>query len=248
MSTVSIDCPLYVDRRNIETAKNPLMYDIDRKTASRLLKVSVRTVDRYLAQNKLSQERREGRIWLDKKEVLQLKARRRVDTAVDMSTPRMSMDKIDLISVDTSIDNEGNTFHAVESEDGTIELHESPKKANPRPRPHVQDDQIEIYKKLYEELQEELKAKEQRLEMANYRVGQLEARVKDSIPLLDYKRDLAGEQAEKGQIRKDLDANIMELNMSLNNFREERFNKRIYLILLFILLLLQPLWFLFPLK
>lgn len=223
------------------------MYDIDRKTASRLLKVSVRTVDRYLSHNKLSHERREGRIWLDKKEVMQLKARRRVDIAVDMSTPKMSMDKVDLISVDTSIDSEGNTFHAVESEDGTIELHESPK-TSPRPRPRGEENQVELYKKLYEELQSEIKEKEQRLEMANYRVGQLEARIKDSIPLLDYKRDLASEQAEKGQLRKELDAQVMEINMALNNFREERFNKRIYLILLFIILLLQPLWFLFPLK
>ena len=40
----------------------------------------------------------------------------------------------------------------------------------------------------------------------------------------------------------------MELDVALNNYREERFNKRIYLILLFILLLLQPLWFLFPIN
>jgi hypothetical protein len=223
------------------------MYDIDRKTASRLLKVSVRTVDRYIAHQKLSHERREGRIWLDKKEVMQLKAKRKVD----MSTPVVSIDNPDLIPVDMSIDSEGNTFHAVESDDGTIEVRESPKRVSPKPHPHHPHnggDEVEVYKKLYEQLQEELKEKEQRLEMANYRVGQLEASLKDSIPLLDYKRDLATEQTEKGQLRKDLDAHVMELEMSMNNFREERFNKRIYLILLFILLLLQPLWFLFPLK
>ncbi len=181
---------------------------------------------------------------------MQLKARRRGDRTVDMSTPRMSIDKSDLIPVDMSIDNEGNTFHAVENEDGTIEVHETPRKASPQPhaRARVQNDEVTVYKKLYEQLQEELKAKEQRLEMANYRVGQLESHLKDSIPLLDYKRDLASEQAEKGRLRKDLDSRMMELDMSLNNFREERFNKRIYLILLFIILLLQPLWFLFPIK
>lgn len=224
------------------------MYDIDRKTASRLLKVSVRTVDRYLNSAKLSHERRDGRIWLDKKEIMQLKARRRVDRVDTESTPGVSMDKPDLVSVDMSIDSEGNTFHAVENEDGTIEVQEVPKKGFQTARPHPRDDQLQVYKKLYEELQSELKEKEQRLEMANYRVGQLEARMKDSIPLLDYKRDLTNEQAEKDRIRKDLDAHIMELEMSMNNFREERFNKRIYLILLFILLLLQPLWFLFPLQ
>lgn len=224
------------------------MYDIDRKTASRLLKISVRTVDRYLTTNKLSHEKRDGRIWLDKKEIMQLKARRRVDTAVDMSTDRMSIDKVDLVPVDMSIDSQGNSFHAVENEDGSIEVRETVGKDDTKPRSRPRDEQVGVYKKLYEQLQEEIKEKEQRLEMANYRVGQLEAHMKESIPLLDYRRDLANEQAEKDRLRKDLDLHVMELDMSLNNFREERFNKRIYLILLFILLLLQPLWFLFPIK
>lgn len=247
------------------------MYDIDRKTAGRLLKMSIRTVDRYISAQKLSHEKRDGRIWLDKKEIMQIKARNRVDrvdTGIDRSASKMSIDKMDLIPVDMSIDSEGNSFHAVESEDGTIEVRESARKQEERTQNQNQaqsrqnfgrnrgsrmsssssPDELEIYKKLYEQLQAELKEKEQRLEMANYHMGQLEARIKESVPLLDYKRDLAGEQAEKQQLRKDLDGQIMELDMSMNNFREERFNKRIYLILLFILLLLQPLWFLFPPK
>jgi len=226
------------------------MYDIDRKTAGRLLKVSVRTVDRYINGNKISHERRDGRIWLDKKEIMQLKGRKKVDTAVDMSTPSMSMDKVDLIPVDMSIDSEGNTYHVVHPND---DLEQDPsvinlKNAKIKSRSRSNEEDTEIYKKLYEQLQEDLKEKEQRLEMAQYRVGQLEAHLKETIPLLEYKRDLSNEQAEKAQLRKDLDSHIMELDMSMNNFREERFNKRIYLILLFIILLLQPLWFLLPPK
>ena len=245
------------------------MYDIDRKTAGRLLKMSIRTVDRYLTSQKLSHEKRDGRIWLDKKEIMQLRARHRVDrmdTDIDMSTSKMSIDKMDIIPVDMSIDNEGNSFHAVQSEDGTIEVRESESKQEERTQSQNQPrsnnrssgssrntlnstpDELEIYKKLYAQLQSDLKEKEQRLEMANFHMGQLEARIKESVPMLDYKRDLATEQAEKQQIRKDLDAQMMELDMSMNNFREERFNKRIYLILLFILLLLQPLWYFFPPK
>lgn len=218
------------------------MYDIDRKTASRLLKISVRTVDRYINSQKVSHERRDGRIWLDKKEIMQLKARRRVDkvdSAVDMSTDKMSIDNVDLIPVDMSIDSEGNTYHSVASDN---------EKSPPRARARAQEEDVQVYKNLYEQLQQELRDKEQHLEMANYRLGQLEARIKETIPLLDYKRDLANEKAEKDQLRKNLDSHLMELDVALNNYREERFNKRIYLILLFILLLLQPLWFLFPLN
>ena len=216
------------------------MFDIDRKTASRLLKISLRTVDRYIEAQKLSHERRDGRVWLDKKELSQLKTQRRVDIVKS----RMSIDKMDLIPVDMSIDNDGNTVHTVYSENS------SRKPRTPNSHSRESDENInaelELLKKLYAQLQEELKAKEQRLEVSNYRLGQLEARIKESIPLLEYKRGIATEQAEKTRLRKDLDARLMELDMEKNNFREEKFNKTVYLILLFILLLLQPLWFLIP--
>ena len=251
VSTVSTSCQLYVYRPEVDIHINDLMYDIDRKTASRLLKISVRTVDRYINSQKVSHERRDGRIWLDKKEIMQLKARRRVDrvdSPVDMSTSEMSIDKVDLIPVDMSIDSEGNTFHSVAQDDGETHAPGYTKKGSTRGRSHIQEDDVQVYKNLYEQLQQELRDKEQHLEMANYRLGQLEARIKETIPLLDYKRDLANEQAEKDQLRKNLDSHLMELDVALNNYREERFNKRIYLILLFILLLLQPLWFLFPIN
>ena len=174
---------------------------------------------------------------------MKIKALRRVDTVVDMSTPRMSIDKPDIIPVDMSIDSDGNTIHIADQEDQNAF---QPQTA--RRRQQSSSNQEEVFKKLFEELQLELKEKEQRLEIANYRVGQLEANLKESVPLLEHNSDLASERTEKAQLRKSLDAQIMEVDMALNNYKEERFNKRIYLILLFILLLLQPLWFLFPPK
>ena len=227
------------------------MFDIDRKTASRLLKISLRTVDRYIEAQKLSHERREGRVWLDKKEITQLKAQRRVDIV----RSRMSIDKSDLVPVDMSIDSDGNTVHSVYSDyssDGSDSSSKNSSRRARTPNSHSRENdeninaELELLKKLYAQLQEELKAKEQRLEVSNYRLGQLEARIKESIPLLEYKRGIASEQAEKTRLRKDLDARLMELDMEKNNFREEKFNKTVYLILLFILLLLQPLWFLIP--
>lgn len=45
---------------------------IDRKTASKILNVSVRTVDRYIRRGRLLAREEKGRIWLDKKEVMHL--------------------------------------------------------------------------------------------------------------------------------------------------------------------------------
>lgn len=213
------------------------MYEIDRKMASKLLKVSIRTVDRYISKNRLSHENREGRIWLDKKEIVKLRDKNRVDRAIDMSTVKMSIDKVDVIPVDMSIDNVHSVYSDVHS-------------ANTPKTSHERQETIEeeVYKRLFEQLQEDLKEKQSRLEGANYRVGQLEARLKDTIPLLDYNRALETERAEKERLRKSTDAQQFELEQLGSALKEERFNKKIYLIILFILLLLQPLWFLFPLK
>jgi excisionase family DNA binding protein len=45
-----------------------------------------------------------------------------------------------------------------------------------------------IYRKLYEDTAEELKAKQEKLEAAGFRVGQLEAQLKNSVPLIEYKQ------------------------------------------------------------
>ena len=214
------------------------MYTIDRKAASRLLKVSTRTIDRYIARKRLSFEKRDGRIWLDKKEVLRARQRIPVDRDIDMMSSEMSSDKIHIIPVDapeSSVHSGSSDFQTVYSRNFKDE---SPRR----------DTEEEVYKKLFEQLQEELKTKQERLEAANYRVGQLESHLKESIPLLDYNREIAKEREEKESIRKNLDAQQFEVEQLLNNLKEERFNKKVYLIILFILLLLQPLWFFFPFR
>lgn len=45
--------------------------EIDRKTASKILGVSVRTIDRYIRSGKLDAKRENGRIWLAKRDVNQ---------------------------------------------------------------------------------------------------------------------------------------------------------------------------------
>ena len=49
-------------------------YSIDRKTAAKLLKISIRTLDRYIQADKLSTRKDDGRIWLSKSEILDFKS------------------------------------------------------------------------------------------------------------------------------------------------------------------------------
>lgn len=208
------------------------MYDIDRKTASKLLKVSMRTVDRYIVAKKLSTEKRDGHIWLNKKEILKLRGSKRVDSSPSVSTPKMSIDNLAVDNVDTSIDN----VHIVSTVD-----HEKTKSRR-------QNQEDLVFKNLYEELREDLKIKQDRLEGANYRVGQLEALLKDSIPRLDYQRALEAERASKDQLYQHLEIGKAKIEQLGYKLKEEKTDKKIYLILLFIILLLQPLWLLLSLR
>lgn len=201
-------------------------FNIDRKAASKLLKMSLRTIDRYVRQKRLSTRVVNGRVWLDRKEIEGLKFEKEraiIVDKVDMSTPPMSIDNnVDNI-VDTDVDNVDNG-----------ELIE------------IKRDDIEgkIYQKLYVELKEEVKEKQERLEIANYRVGQLEAQVRNSIPLLEYHREsYARKKQEKSFKNKieELGSICKRLTVQL---KFEKFNKRIFLIILLFILALQPLWLL----
>lgn len=222
------------------------MYDIDRKTASKLMKVSVRTVDRYIVVKKLSIEKRDGRIWLDKKEVLRMRANARVDSGRGVIDGEMSMDKrvknvgggflgsVDMLSTseEGSGDGNENTFRVV-TRRGELSSSENEEK---------------VFKKLFEELRQELKEKQERLEGANYRVGQLEGLLKDSVPLPDHQKLLLAERSEIEKLKQAIEPLEYQSRHLETVLKDERLNKRVYLILLFILMLLQPLWLFFSLK
>lgn len=209
----------------VDTQKS---YNLSRESASRFLKVSIRTLDRYIRSKKVSTQVIDGRIWLNKEELEALKTGRggviRVDSG-HVSTDRMSMDD--------NVDNMDNV--EVFSQDNVQTV--SGKTGRTRPQGSG-----EAYKNLYDELRKELEEKQGRLEIANYRVGQLEAQLKSSIPMLEYHRERyeikKAEDELKGKINESENL-IKRLSLSI---KYEKFSKRIFIIILLIILALQPLW------
>lgn len=206
------------------------MYDIDRKKASKLLKLSMRTIDRYIVNKKLSTEHRDGRIWLDINEIKQLRQRKRQNTINDADIDK-SIDNYHEKTIDMSIDGVEVMSHA------HINTNNEKKESSDV-----------VYKKLFEELQTELKLKQERLEGANYRVGQLEAQLKESVPLLDYQRALGQEKAVQEKLQKDIGELEEKSEKMLQNLKEQKLDKKVYLIFLFLLILLQPLWLFLSLR
>lgn len=203
---------------------------VDREGASRYLKVSVRTLDRYIRAGKLSSQSVDGRIWL-KKDILDAfkKAERkarivsRVDSVDSGLSTDLAIDKVD------SSRRFGQDF---------VDIVSTPDKAkNP--------DKTSVYKDLYIRTKEELNEKQERLEIANYRVGQLENQLKNTMPVLKYHH----ENFEQQKLQEDLKKQIQEMELYAKNLsykiKYEKLSKRVVTIILLILFALQPLWIIF---
>jgi molecular chaperone DnaK (HSP70) len=217
---------------------------LDRKKAADLLKVSIRTLDRYIRKGILPKQEIGGRIVIKFKDLKPLLYQKRVEHDY-LSSLNSNFSRPDLQEQGTAKEENSAT-----EEENQIEA---------LPQQQSNED-TQIYKQLYEQVQEELKAKQERLEGANYRVGQLEGLLKESVPLIEYRKSIAAEQ-EKRQELEELLNNFEKDNDTLNQtveskrqeleqisrkLEQEKFNKKVFLIILIILFLLQPLWLLFP--
>jgi len=204
-------------------------YILDRKMASRLLKVSTRTLDRYIRSKKLSTRLIGGRVWLNKEEISAFKDSKdgyaRIES-IDVSIPKVTIDENGDV-VDEQYSTSQNSVDRMSTE--------RRKKSN---------NEEEIYQKLYLELKEELKEKQLRLEIANYRVGQLESQVKNSIPLLEYHSENYKRKMAQEDLEIKLKDNESFVKTVTNQLKLERLNKRIFIIILLTVLALQPLWLL----
>ncbi len=155
-------------------------FNLSRKEAADIMKVSTRTLDRYIKSKKLSSKSIAGRIMLSSDEIAGI-GNKRPHRKVSKSTGQKKVYEINTSNIETN------------------------------------DTEEKVYRKLYEELKMEVKIFQQRLEGANYRVGQLESQVKASVPLLDHQK-------------------------VLTEAKKDKYNKKVLYIILGIILVLQPLW------
>jgi len=200
-------------------------YNLDRKAAAKRLKVSVRTVDRYVKKKVLAAQNVGGRVWLNKDEVDGFSANQQaptIDTHYDTSTPD--------VTIDTTSDKIEQNIQRL----STSQTRGTLKTAPTSP----------FFKELYQKTKEELQEKQERLEVANYRVGQLEAQVKNSVPLLEYHREAAEKKLQTARLEEHLDQSEKKFVRLVKRLKIEESNKKLFLTVLLVLLSLQPLWLL----
>jgi len=183
------------------------LYKTSRKDAARMLKVSVRTLDRYIDKRIIPSKNIAGRILLNEEDVLNFNKQNR---------PHKGLQRVQVPANAIRIDRLNEESHAeAEAETEAEEIHNHNEQL--ADNDFIETIEDRIYRKLYEELKDDVKSFQARLEGANYRVGQLESELKASVPLVDHQKLLTGHKKEK-------------------------FNKKILYVVLAVILLLQPIW------
>lgn len=227
-------------------------FNIDRNTASRLLSVSIRTIDRYIESGKLSSIKSEGRIWLSKEEILKTINKDIVDNRQARHDPIRHVDKEDII-LENNVDLSSRQTNQ-EHRQSTNNSYKKP------PDSHLPE--------IFEKLKEEIAIKDKRLAQASYRIGQLESQLSMMVPKLELEnqqlrllettnqyeqkikeKELAISQKETEKIQLDSirieelgqkDQIIARLDEELHL---EKVNKWIYAAILYVLVLgLMAIW------
>lgn len=204
---------------------------VDREEASSILKVSTRSVDRYVRKYRFK-TRKDGRRVLIKREDLDKIIQDHIGQFVDIKSTDFKI-KLDRQGVDNQESNMSNfkirNLKIEEINDGENQGEVDGK----------------IYKNLYIDTKKELKEKQERLEAATYRVGQLESQVKNMVPLLDYNR----KEKELKEAQIAIEQKVIEGEQVIKKMEKvlktEKIAKWIYLSLVGLLLVAEPVLLLF---
>lgn len=205
----------------------PNSFNVTRDSAAALLEVSTRTIDRYIRSKKLSARKKGGNILLSEQELSNFKVSRFQN--VHGATPDVpGRAHRHINNVDSGV--------VLDSETGEIEMPQAEVAVASKV-----SEREKVFEELYDLSRREVREYHNKLEAANYRLGQIETQIKHSVPLLEFHEQSEAlaqkEQMVAGKLKHQEEAlEILEADL-----KGEKLNKNIYIGLLFGLLALQPL-------
>ncbi len=200
---------------------------VDRNEASSILKVSTRTVDRYIRKFRFK-TRKDGRRVLIKRNDVDKIIEEHLGQFLDIKSAML----------DKRENKQKATTDASGFEIKDIKV-ESIKKVD------KEEKEEGVYKGLYVEAKKEIKERQDRLDAATYRVGQLESQVKTMVPMLDYSRKEKELKEARSVIEQKELEKLQEVRRMEHKLKTERMAKWIYLSLVALLLVAEPVLFLF---
>ena len=211
----------------------PLSNDtlLSRKEAAKRLKISVRTLDRYIRRGYFDVKRIDRSVWISKPS---FESYYQDNQDIKDNPGENALKEALSEEISTEVSEAGTTFSGVKP---SVDLtaHEHDYKLTP----------VHIYKSLYEELKDKYDNQVKRLEGAHYRVGQLEAQVKGMVPLLEVKKERQRLLLMDKKYKENIKEAKVRVIQTKRLFEGERLNKNVYIALVYALLAAQPiLWIL----
>lgn len=213
-------------------------YSLTRKEAADLLEVSTRTLDRYIRSKKLSARKKGGAILLSEEEVGNFKVSKFQNMhGASPEGPGRVHRHVDNTEKDRT---EAKTKTIVDAETGEMEENVIEPKAQTTAvaAPNAREN---VFEELYDLSRREIREYHNKLEAANYRLGQMETQLKHSVPLLDYQEQSDALKEQEAVIEGKMKRQVETIDILEQEVKGERLNKNVYIGLLFGLLALQPL-------
>jgi len=207
-------------------------YSVTRKQAATLLDVSTRTLDRYIRSKKLSARKKGGAILLNEEEIQNFK----VAKFQNMHGASPAVEGRAHRHIDSTQEASQTT---IDGTTGAVEETPAPSKTKALAKKNAARD--EVFEELYGLSRREIREYHNKLEAANYRLGQLETQMKHSVPLLDFQAKAEQVREQEVLIGTKVKRQEEALDLLEQEIKAERLNKNIYIGLLFGLLALQPL-------
>lgn len=206
-------------------------FTVTRSQAAEILEVSTRTIDRYIQSNKLSARKKGGNILLSEEEISNFKVSRfQHEYGASPNIPGRVHKHLNNVDSHTVIDGDTGTV------DEEVEVRDEIKAVSTST-----GEREKVFEELYDLSRREIREYHNKLEAANYRLGQIETQLKHSVPLLEYQSTSENLKEKEMQISGKIKHQEEALEMLEGELRGEKLNKNIYIGLLFGLLALQPL-------
>ena len=191
---------------------------ISREEAAKRLNISVRTVDRHIRKGSFDVKRINRKVFISKPSFERYYGE------------RVEAGEIQEIQPEEQV--------AVEAERPVLTAHEHPVEQGS----YGALQPTQIYKELYEEVKVKFEEQQKRLEGAHYRVGQLEAQLKNMVPLLEVKQERKKMLLLDRQYKEKVQQAKVRVVEEKRRFQSERFNKNVFVALVYGLLALQPIF------
>jgi excisionase family DNA binding protein len=178
-------------------------FTVDRRTASQLLNISERTLDRYIRSGRLDYKKIGRKVLLSEKALQKLSNEMGQEEAIT---------QVDIVEKAPKVE----TTKMIKVGDKDI---------------FAKTENI-VYKSLYEKATIEIEKKNDDLRMLNYKLGQIETQMKNTIPMIEFKKTEDSLSKIKQEHHLELEEKNRQLEDTMRLYNTEKVNKYVYLSLL----------------